>query len=513
MSKFFDPGYMYWNTLSRKRYTACPEVNPLPSYALCMDYEHQITNMKYIMKNKWMNVTGRKLLLALVVCIAAPWSVNIASADDTSVLAEDYRNTLNGFVELTEHLYDATGLMDESDLSKFDKAYAEIDALPDEFILQHITPSNSLDDLNDILFDLQQQDTPEEHFTSTRELVTTHGNASASDLDAIDIPDVETDIGFCIDVSGPLAGSLNATYEVLSGIDKAAEYSCLQQALGESLSLVCTPLSIAAAVAEFAYREADFCRNEVRAAKGEAILQLERNIGAYLNTVVDQVPLSSRSTQTSVDQVTTDVIAADESIDSAQQSVDNNFMLVSNDIESALARLDQLSINLTNLIAESNDIQFRTQVNQVNVEDIQIRIADLQASSSEIREDTENLIATMLSLQSSANDLTTDIEDGFATVNRDDIASALSNSSFVIPLLATPAVEGGQLEEAREVVIEAITIVDTLGAGDTGAALSLLVQGDQAYNNQTYLTAYTFFAEAYRSLTTTKLLEVLRGIQ
>jgi len=92
------------------------------------------------------------------------------------------------------------------------------------------------------------------------------------------------------------------------------------------------------------------------------------------------------------------------------------------------------------------------------------------------------------------------LSSGASEAERYRIAAALSNPDYTIADYLLPAMAGGQLETAREVVIRAINAVTTLGAGKTTAALNFLAQGDQAYNAQNYASDYGFFAQAYQAL-------------
>jgi len=329
--------------------------------------------------------------------------------------------------------------------------------------------------------------------------IVTRSEGSA-ETGTIDIPTPETDIGFCISVTGLVVGIAQATYQTLNAVISAAEYTCLQQVAAESASIACTVLEIAAVSAEFVYREGDFCRDETRAAKGEAILQLDRNVGAFFNDAINQNIMSSRATQNSVDIVTTDTLIASGEITDIQDIVDSNFITINNDLNLTLAQLANLSNSLTDLISESGDIRFRSEVNQVNIEDIQTRTADLQESGDDIRQDTQNLITASDALQTSINNLSNAVTTEFAQINRDEIARALTNPDYIVPAYVTPAAQGGQLEQAREVVIEAIQLINNISPGNTREALNLLIQGDMAYNNQNYLSAYTLFAQAYQAI-------------
>ncbi len=433
-------------------------------------------------------------LLSCLLIIAG-WAVVF---DSRAQPAAEYREALLELNGLAEQLHSTVGL--NRDTAYIDKAMELIIEMPDEQVLQLHNNGMPLATLESMLATAQAKLSQFQSMTANQPIISVFNSASESETGTIDIPVPETAIGFCIDVPGVAVGIAQATYKTLSAVLEAAKFTCLQQVATESVSLACTVLEIAAVTAEFAYREGDFCRDETRASKGEAVLQLDRNIGAFFNQAIDQNTISSRATQDSVDQVIMDTMTASDEVTDIQGDVDSNFITIGIDLDMALADLNSLSEGLTELIAEAGDIQFRTQVNQVNIEDIQARTADLQESGDEIHQDTQSLIAATSALQVSAGELSDAIADGFNQVNRDEIARALANPNHAVPDYIAPATEGGQLEQAREVLIEAIALIDSISPGNTGMAQMLLIQGDQAYNNQDYLSAYSLFAQAYQAL-------------
>lgn len=433
-------------------------------------------------------VRGALLCLAIIALPAQAQTV------------QEYRQTLYELTSLLEETVAITGRTDG--LASAQLAFGRMQQLSDEELQSFLINTVPLTELQQALTQarldieealLEQQNQPPEPPAQTR-----------SDS-VIDIPTVEVEPSFCDYATGAIAFVELAVAKIAGAILSQTEFTCLQSVAGENGAAICIALSIVDNTARLAYDNAEFCRNEQRAAEGEAILELEQNIGAHLNTFIDDVALSSRATQDSVDDLQTDIDTTTTSIDTIQDALDTGFTTIDDDLETALSDLSTLESDLTDLIALASDIQFRVQENQVDIEDVQTRAADLDESTDEIRTDTQSIISSVSSLETTVAGLETTLVDGFSQVNRDAIAAALSEPDYSVPEYALPASAGGQLEEAREVLVTAIIALQDLGIGNTVDALPLLAQGDQAYNQQDYVGAYQLFAQSYQVLTQTTL--------
>lgn len=396
--------------------------------------------------------------------------------------APEYRQVLFDLVSLLQQA--STTTIPLYDQSLLELINLEVEQLSDQQILVLFANAIPLTELEQLLAQAQLDVTA---FTNIAQRT-------------IDIPEIDVEPSSCASTTAATYFAFLATQKVLKAIFSALKFECQQTLLGENGALACLAPALLVIDAETATDLAQFCRDEQRAAKGEAILELDQNIGAHLNEFVDDTTTSSRATQDSLDAVQGDITTAMTDIDSIQSDLDDGFTTIQSDIDNTLTDLSTLATDLTDLIALADDIQFRVQVNQIDIEDVQTRTADLQESTDEIRTDTQSIIDSMTTLQASADVVLTDLDSGFDQINQDAIAAALSNPNFGIAEYALPEAAGGQLETAREVVIQAILALDSLALGDTSTALMLLAQGDQAYNSQDYITAYNFFALAYQSL-------------
>lgn len=400
--------------------------------------------------------------------------------------AQEYRQTLFGFINLLEQVNELNGFTVNQ--PALELAIDELAQLSDDDVQNLLADALPLDELQRLLSDAQSE-------------VNEFQALSVPAIRTIDIPDVDVSPSFCSNTTAAAYFAALSVEKVIKAIFSALKFECLQTVLGENGALLCLAAAIEVIIAEEATELGQFCRDEIRAGKGEAILDLDRNIGAHLNEFIDDTTSSSRATQDSLDDVQADVTTAISNIDVIQSDLDTGFSTIDNDLSTASSDLSILATDLTDIISIADDIQFRVQENQVNIEDVQTRTADLQESTDEIRTDTQSIISTVSDLQASTDGLLDGLRADFNQINQDIIAAALSNPDVVVAEYALPLTSGGQLETAREIVIQAIISLQALGLGNTDAALALVNQGDVAYNLQDYVEAYNLFAQAYQSLT------------
>ena len=102
--------------------------------------------------------------------------------------------------------------------------------------------------------------------------------------------------------------------------------------------------------------------------------------------------------------------------------------------------------------------------------------------------------------KNAADAVVDEFNERFNQLERDRIAAALAQAGVFVADYTMPASSGGQLETAREVVIQAINDLSSLGLANTVVAQNLLTQGDVQYNSQNYLQAYGLYAQAYQAL-------------
>ncbi|MCG8464768.1 MAG: hypothetical protein MI750_07950 [Xanthomonadales bacterium] len=315
----------------------------------------------------------------------------------------------------------------------------------------------------------------------------------------IEFPDPETSIAACASISASEGLGLLIEVFTIKEILTAATWECLETVLGENDASACTLANIINETAEAEYRAAEACLTEQRDSYLDAILETEENIADHLSDFVDATT-SSRASQSSLDDAQDDLNTAVDDLDTLQSTLESDLISIESDLDESLDDLTALASDLNSLAAMAADIQFRAQVNQVDIEDADERAADVQESTVEIRDDTQQAISDLTTFQSQLDTLNTVNDDGLAQQQRSALVAALADSTLQIIRFQLPASTGGALEESREVVSQTIQAFALIG-NDISTAQSLFDQGDQAFNSQDYLGAYRFYAQAYQSLT------------
>ena len=315
----------------------------------------------------------------------------------------------------------------------------------------------------------------------------------------IEFPEPETTIAACENVSSSEGFESLVTFYTARELLVALTFPCLESVAGENDASACTAFKVVDAALEAANKGVQACLQEQRDAYLDTILDTEENIADHLESFVDATT-SSRATQDSVDDVQTDITTGLSLLDTLQSDLDSDLLSLESDMDTVLSDLDALITDAVSLAATTSDIQFRVQENQVDIEDAQTRAADAEATAEEIRTDTQSIISAIETLQNDLDGYTSTLNSGLADTQKAALIAALADENTRIVRFLLPGSAGGELEQIRELVIQAITAFDNLGI-DTTASNALLIQGDTAYNQGQYINAYNRFAQAYRTLT------------
>ena len=310
-------------------------------------------------------------------------------------------------------------------------------------------------------------------------------------------PDVTP--GFCTDYPAPVSLAALGTKIIAEHVIEGLEFTCHESIGGFNAALLCEAPEITAAAAEIASQLAGFCGDQQTAAANTAVLFTERSIGRHLDDELDAV-LSTRATQVSVDAAGQDLAQGDDTLRQLHTDYSEDVAAIDAQIDDAAQQLGALIQTLTDVQSVSADLAMRIQVSQVDVEDAQQRGADAHELAVQLTDLmlTQRALAADLGAEAAA--LAPAIDAGARQQRRDDLAAALGDPDARIAGLALPAAAGGRIEEAREVLIAAITVLQTLGQGDTAQALQRLTGGDAHYNAGRYTDAWREFSAAYRSL-------------
>lgn len=315
----------------------------------------------------------------------------------------------------------------------------------------------------------------------------------------IEFPTPQTSISLCETVTSTGTFVVFDIWAVIREILSATRWVCVQELAGFNAAEDCTVESVLDKFYEFEYLALDACLAEQRDAYLDTILETDENIADHLSDFVDAT-VSSLGSQDSVDDVQSDVTSNLSLLDDLDTSLSADLSSIEDDLGDVLDDLDTLSTDAISLASLASDIQFRVQENQVDVEDAQTSAAAAQSTAEEIRTDTQSIISDLTDLQSNVDSLQDAISATLAQSFKAAMVAVLANPDGGVIRYQLPASSGGELENIRELVIQTISAFDSLGIKVTGAQ-ALLSQGDAAYNQQEYLTAYDFFAQAYQSLT------------
>lgn len=421
----------------------------------------------------------------------------------STTVAQDaltYRSALFDTLDLIQQ---GQVLIGEDDSTTIELIRQAVANMSDEELLNYLAPQVSiaeieslLSEANELLGEAQAQQRVQNAGVNSADF----GPIAPAPSSVIEIPEVTVEPGFCANTTGAEYLAALATERAIKLIFAAIKFECQQTLFGENGALACLAPALLEIAAETTRELAQFCLSEQRAGKGEVALEVERNIGAHLNAFIDETTTSSRASQVSMDQLQSDVTSTLSDLDLVQNNLDTNFVTVNNDLNTILNDLAQLDDDINELIALSDDIQFRVTVNEAEAEDVEERTSDLEESGNEIRIDTQNIIASSSALQNSTSLLLSRLNQDFTQLQRDRIAAAMAQDGVIVADYSLPAAEGGQLENAREVVARALLALENINMGKTGTARVLLAQGDIQYNNQNYLSAYGLYAQAYRAL-------------
>jgi hypothetical protein len=281
--------------------------------------------------------------------------------------------------------------------------------------------------------------------------------------------------------------------EIAVGIIAGAKYTCNQGALVGNAASGCAPLEIVAQYAKSVYETAEFCSREKTYAYDFSVFDIMKNMIKHMNEFIDDTQVSSRATVESV-------ATLQDSLDTANTSVNDAFPIISYDLNTALTGLNQ-SIQKTNTInAQATSLLQRVQINQIEIENSAITSSNVKQTLIEARTDTQNLINTLAHIQNLMNQMSNDTLSLLKESENSQIEYVMARDSAQANLIyQIPAFKGGLLDRSREILITKMSAIDTAG-GDTSSSRSLFDIGNSHYNNQQYKAAYSQYSLAYQAL-------------
>lgn len=346
----------------------------------------------------------------------------------------------------------------------------------------------------------EQEQSAQATASTTRDAVQSTAASTKASIDPIEFPEPDP-ISACSNTTPARAYNELIAFSTLEEVLAGAKWLCEQLEVGENGAAACTSIGVAAVVSGGSFEFDEFCLANIRSANGSALLQTQRNIGSYLNDLVDATT-TSRASQDSLDALQLDITSANQQLLQLHNVLSQAFSRYQDDLGLAVSTISTLAQRNDGLLAQIRDLQQRLRATQVDVEDTQLRLADLQQAHEEIRADTQSLIARLNTLDQSLSSYEAELSQRITRSQRDDIARVLSNPNLTVMRYLLPQSRSGALEEVREVLIRAILSAEALGIKTT-TARNLLTQADQAYAQQNYANAYNLFAQSYQSLNST----------
>jgi hypothetical protein len=309
--------------------------------------------------------------------------------------------------------------------------------------------------------------------------------------------EVDTDVSpdtlsYCVDVDPIDVELILATKFIADEAMAVAKWACLESVLGENTADVCTVLEVNAVAYEALYKFSEFCLKNQSYSENTAMFTIVKDIGGDLNSFVD-AKLSDQASQDSADLV-------QDGLDNANENMDEFFPSLDTSLITTLDELDMVNVQLNDISSKADSLLFRTQVNQIEIETIEITASDIQERSEEIRDDTQSLISSNQSLLNQLLALHAQTQTMAKITIQEQIESILARSTAIAPIsFQTPASAGGQIESVREVLVSHLISISSLG-GKVTVAQNLLSAGDADYNSGQFKSAYNNYSSAYKAL-------------
>ena len=423
----------------------------------------------------------RVMRCALFFILAMLFSPGATAAESETDLPL-YKTTL---LELFDTAGEILYLIDPDSVMAIADSVEQLDQVTNEQLQTVFMDAVPLEDLQQHLQNL------EPHLSAVRYL---------DQMDDVEIPPIDISPAVCEIASPAGAYAAQTVASVFEIIVAAQKYICLETVLGENVAIACTSFDLVRVAATSVAQEQNYCLAQQNLARNKAVLDLTRGIGEHLNTFVDEETLSSRASQAALDSAQSDFDDIQSDTQDIQAALDSGYSQLDSQSAALMAAVSDLGNDLTGLASLLNDINFRSSVNLAFLDDASLRVADLQQRASDIQIDVESILDMAVDVNTASSQLSNTLESEWTRQQRDRIAADLGNAESDSPGHALPSSAGGELELAREIVINAIFSLQALGSVDTSQALALVGKADMNYNSGNYPLAYQQFKQAYQSL-------------
>ena len=396
--------------------------------------------------------------------------------------ANQYRTTL---LQLFDTAGEVVYLTHPEAIEAIDDAINQLDQITDEELRTLFMESLPIEELQQYIEELQP------HLAAVRRL---------DGRETIQIPGITVDPPECESANPTVAiasQTVASIFEIILGTQK---FLCLQEVLGENFAGLCTLFDVTRATLSSVALGENYCLAQKNLARNKAMLELTRGIGKHLNDLVDEETLTSRASQDALDAAQDKLDKIRTDTQGIQAALDSGYSQLDAQTAALMGAVTNLGNGINNLAALLDDISFRSTINLAFIEDASLRVADLQERAFDIQADVEVISATLADIAAAGAQLGPVLETEWSRQQRDRIAADLGNPNANSPGHALPSAAGGELELAREIVINTIFAMQALGGVDTSRALALVGMADDSYNKGQYPQAYLALKQAYQSL-------------
>ncbi len=304
-------------------------------------------------------------------------------------------------------------------------------------------------------------------------------------------------VGTCPSWNHSATYALSLTEGVLELVLARLNWLCEESILGNNSALECVLPNLAFQSFASLVEVGSFCNESNEHDDQLEVFNKTHAIGQYVGDKLDD-ELASRATVEQGQQ-------AEDKTGAIQSTLDDYFPVYFPLIEQRQAeqadQVDQQGQQLTDIQARLADLQAQQRLLLARLQDINQRAADIQQENTETRDDTQSIRQGLQAAQGQVQGLDMNLDARvldnrqlFLAMQLVDLTTGLDINN------ALPLFQGGRLERVREMVNHALAMAQAAGF-DVTAAQARFAQGDTAYNQQQYNTAYHHYAAAYQLIT------------
>jgi uncharacterized coiled-coil protein SlyX len=290
---------------------------------------------------------------------------------------------------------------------------------------------------------------------------------------------------------------MSITLGLLGNVLAAVSWACEETVGGFNGALACAVPNGAYQAFASLVEVGSFCNESNEHDDQLEVFNKTHAIGQYVGDKLDD-ELASRATVEQGQQ-------AEDKTGAIQSTLDDYFPVYFPLIEQRQAeqadQVNQQDQQLTDIQTRLADLQDQQRLLLARLQDINQRAADIQQENTETRDDTQSIRQGLQAAQGQVQGLDMNLDARVLDNRQLFLAMQLVDLTTGRDINnALPLFQGGRLERVREMVNHALAMAQAAGF-DVTAAQARFAQGDTAYNQQQYNTAYHHYAAAYQLIT------------